>query len=71
MNWTSAGHRTNEWVLAHLSDKDLAAVAHTVAEVMRDPRTLAVMFLIPIILAYTGYAYWVFRGKVDPNEGYH
>ncbi len=27
--------------------------------------------LIPIILIYTGYAYWVFRGKVDPNEGYH
>ena len=29
------------------------------------------LFLIPIILAYTGYAYWVFRGKIDPNEGYH
>jgi cytochrome d ubiquinol oxidase subunit II len=28
-------------------------------------------FLVPIILAYTGYAYWVFRGKVDPGEGYH
>ena len=27
--------------------------------------------LIPMILAYTGYAYWVFRGKVDPSEGYH
>lgn len=27
--------------------------------------------LVPIILAYTGYAYWVFRGKVDPSEGYH
>lgn len=27
--------------------------------------------LIPIILAYTGYAYWVFRGKVRPGEGYH
>jgi cytochrome d ubiquinol oxidase subunit II len=26
--------------------------------------------LIPIILAYTGYAYWVFRGKVG-EEGYH
>lgn len=26
--------------------------------------------LIPIILAYTGYAYWVFRGKVG-TEGYH
>jgi cytochrome d ubiquinol oxidase subunit II len=29
------------------------------------------LFLIPIILAYTAYAYWVFRGKVDPEEGYH
>ena len=27
--------------------------------------------LIPIILAYTAYAYWVFRGKMDPEEGYH
>lgn len=27
--------------------------------------------LVPIILAYTGYSYWVFRGKIDPNEGYH
>jgi cytochrome d ubiquinol oxidase subunit II len=29
------------------------------------------LVLVPIILAYTGYAYWVFRGKVDPTEGYH
>lgn len=28
--------------------------------------------IIPIILAYTGLAYWVFRGKVKPDdEGYH
>ncbi|ESQ74698.1 cytochrome d ubiquinol oxidase subunit II [Asticcacaulis sp. AC402] len=27
--------------------------------------------LVPIILVYTGYAYWVFRGKIDPGEGYH
>jgi cytochrome d ubiquinol oxidase subunit II len=27
--------------------------------------------LIPLILGYTGYAYWVFRGQVDPDEGYH
>ena len=27
--------------------------------------------LVPIILAYTGYAYWVFRGKLDPEKGYH
>jgi cytochrome d ubiquinol oxidase subunit II len=28
------------------------------------------MFLIPIILGYTGWAYWVFRGKVGEG-GYH
>jgi cytochrome d ubiquinol oxidase subunit II len=26
--------------------------------------------MVPIILAYTGYAYWVFRGKTA-DEGYH
>jgi cytochrome d ubiquinol oxidase subunit II len=29
------------------------------------------VILLPIILGYTGYAYWVFRGKVRPDEGYH
>ena len=28
------------------------------------------LILIPIILAYTAYAYWIFRGKVK-DEGYH
>ncbi|MFT4795414.1 MAG: cytochrome d ubiquinol oxidase subunit II [Paracoccaceae bacterium] len=27
--------------------------------------------LIPVILAYTAYSYWVFRGKVRPGDGYH
>ncbi len=27
--------------------------------------------LIPLILAYTAFAYWVFRGKLDPDKGYH
>ncbi|MFD2236749.1 cytochrome d ubiquinol oxidase subunit II [Aureimonas populi] len=27
--------------------------------------------LIPMILAYTSYSYWVFRGKVREGEGYH
>ena len=27
--------------------------------------------LVPVILAYTAYAYWVFRGKVKPGVGYH
>ena len=29
------------------------------------------VILIPLILAYTAYSYWVFRGKVDPHGGYH
>jgi cytochrome d ubiquinol oxidase subunit II len=27
--------------------------------------------LLPLILGYTVYAYYVFRGKTDPDEGYH
>jgi cytochrome d ubiquinol oxidase subunit II len=27
--------------------------------------------LVPVILAYTAWAYWVFRGKVDPKASYH
>jgi cytochrome d ubiquinol oxidase subunit II len=27
--------------------------------------------LLPVILAYTAYSYWVFRGKVDATTGYH
>jgi cytochrome bd ubiquinol oxidase subunit II len=29
------------------------------------------LVLLPIILAYTAHAYWVFRGKVRAGEGYH
>jgi cytochrome d ubiquinol oxidase subunit II len=28
------------------------------------------LVLVPMILAYTAYSYWVFRGKVGPH-GYH
>jgi cytochrome d ubiquinol oxidase subunit II len=27
--------------------------------------------LVPMILLYTGYAYWTFRGKISPTDGYH
>ncbi len=29
------------------------------------------VFLLPIIIIYTAYSYWVFRGKVRADEGYH
>jgi cytochrome bd ubiquinol oxidase subunit II len=32
---------------------------------------VGVVVLVPIILAYTAYSYWVFRGKVRGAEGYH
>ncbi|MFW5926770.1 MAG: cytochrome d ubiquinol oxidase subunit II [Wenzhouxiangella sp.] len=31
---------------------------------------LGVLFLIPIILIYTAWSYWVFRGKVSADSGY-
>jgi cytochrome bd ubiquinol oxidase subunit II len=29
------------------------------------------LFLLPVILMYTGWSYWVFRGKVRADLGYH
>ncbi len=29
------------------------------------------LFLLPVILMYTGRSYWVFRGKVRGDLGYH
>jgi cytochrome d ubiquinol oxidase subunit II len=29
------------------------------------------LFLLPVILMYTGWSYWVFRGKVRTEIGYH
>lgn len=29
------------------------------------------VILVPLILTYTAYSYWVFRGKIDPSDGYH
>lgn len=32
---------------------------------------LGLLFVIPIILVYTAWTYWVFRGKVRADAGYH
>jgi cytochrome d ubiquinol oxidase subunit II len=32
---------------------------------------IGALFLMPIILMYTGWSYWVFRGKVRADIGYH
>lgn len=32
---------------------------------------IGTVFLLPIILGYIGFVYWMFRGKVREGEGYH
>jgi cytochrome d ubiquinol oxidase subunit II len=32
---------------------------------------IGTLFLIPIIFTYTGWSYWIFRGKVRGDAGYH
>jgi len=32
---------------------------------------VGVAILVPLILGYTAWAYWVFRGKVREGHGYH
>jgi cytochrome bd ubiquinol oxidase subunit II len=49
--------------------------AVTIWEAAAPPASLEFMLvgaaiLLPVILAYTGYSYWIFRGKVRPG-GYH
>ena len=53
----------------------IAPPAITISEAAAPSSSLSFMLvgavvLIPIILTYTGYSYWVFRGKVG-HEGYH
>ena len=50
--------------------------AVTVAQAAAPDASLAFMLIgavifLPLILVYTGYSYWIFRGKVKPGEGYH
>jgi len=48
----------------------------TLWEAASSPRTQAfllvgTLFLLPVILTYSGWSYWVFRGKVRGELGYH
>jgi cytochrome d ubiquinol oxidase subunit II len=49
---------------------------HTIWDAASAPESqlfllLGVLFVIPIVLTYTAWSYWVFRGKVRTGEGYH
>ncbi|WEX09491.1 cytochrome d ubiquinol oxidase subunit II [Chelativorans sp. AA-79] len=32
---------------------------------------IGTIFLLPLVLGYTAFVYWMFRAKVEPGEGYH
>lgn len=49
-----------------ISFRDAAAPAQSQAFTL-----VGAAIIIPIILGYTGWAYYVFRGKVTGDEGYH
>jgi cytochrome d ubiquinol oxidase subunit II len=48
---------------------------HTFWDAASDPGSqlfllLGVLFLLPIVMGYTAWSYWVFRGKVTAGDGY-
>lgn len=50
--------------------------AYTLWDAASSPSTqgfllVGTLFLLPVILVYTGWSYWVFRGKVRADIGYH
>jgi cytochrome d ubiquinol oxidase subunit II len=49
---------------------------HTLYDAAASPASqlfllLGFLFIIPIVLGYTAWTYWVFRGKVSAASGYH
>lgn len=49
-----------------ISIRDAAAPAQSMGFML-----VGALFIIPFILAYTAWSYYVFRGKVKAGEGYH
>ncbi|EHL30820.1 cytochrome d ubiquinol oxidase subunit II [Legionella drancourtii] len=50
----------------NISMRDVAAPEQSMGFAL-----VGALFIIPFILVYTSWAYYVFRGKVNSNEGYH
>lgn len=49
---------------------------HTFWDAASDPGSqlfllIGILLLIPVIMGYTAWIYWVFRGKVSADSGYH
>ncbi|MFC3908040.1 cytochrome d ubiquinol oxidase subunit II [Legionella dresdenensis] len=53
-------------IIPHISMRDVAAPEQSMGFAL-----VGALFIIPFILVYTSWAYYVFRGKINSNEGYH
>lgn len=53
-------------ILPKISMRDVAAPEQSMGFAL-----VGALFIIPFILIYTSWAYYVFRGKITSNEGYH
>lgn len=53
-------------ILPNISMREVAAPAQSMGFAL-----VGALFIIPFILVYTFWAYYVFRGKITSNEGYH
>ena len=49
---------------------DLTVHGAAAPETSQEFTLVALSFSLPMVLIYTAYAYWVFRGKVGPGAGY-
>jgi cytochrome d ubiquinol oxidase subunit II len=55
----------------YLIPPDISYSAAANADVSLRFMLVGALLLLPVILGYTGYVYWLFRGKVRAGEGYH
>ena len=58
-----------EFVPNLLPDKSYAELAAHESALRLTVTVSAV--LLPVLLSYSGYAYWVFRGKVNEEEAFY
>ena len=53
------------------ANEDLAATTLFIGRAMGIMMPVMMLIIIPFILAYTAWSYYVFRGKVKVGHGYH
>lgn len=53
-------------IIPHISMRTMAAPEQSMGFAL-----VGTLFIIPFILVYTSWAYYVFRGKISSSEGYH